>query len=229
VDIGRAFSFVFEDANWVKKILIGGLISLVPLLGGMVTYGYMLEIVRRAYEGSGDELPEWDDFGGYLLRGLILFAALLIWFLPVIVLLGCVVGLLIAATDTSDNDGVAVISSLVLFGVVSVLILVIVVWSVVFLPILAGRYAVERRFGALFEFGEIWSEVRRAGAVPLLLLFVTYLAASMIGQLGIIACFIGVIFTAFYSNLVIAHGAGQVYRRARSLGEPAAPTSAPAF
>ena len=229
MDIGRAFAFVFDDDEWIKKILIGGLITLIPLIGGFVAYGYMIEIVRRIYAEGDERLPEWDDFGGYLTRGFVLVVGTLIWFLPIFIVMGCLVALLAATTSTSDGDGVAVLGGLMLFGLVSVMVLLIPVWAAVFLPILIGRYAIEQRFGAMFEFSEIIAEVRRVGAGPLLMLFVTYLAASVVGQLGFIACFIGVIFTAFYADLVVAHAAGQVYRRARGLGDIAQPSQAPAF
>jgi hypothetical protein len=221
MDIGRAFAFVFDDPSWVKKVLIGGLITLagviIPLIPSFILYGYMLEIMRRVYLGQTDALPEWNDIGGYLARGFFLTVALFVWLLPAILLTGCAVGAIIVASGSSGDDAVAGVSGLLAFCLFGALILVIMVWAVAFMPIVAGRYAVERRFGAMFAFGEIFAEVRRAGVGALLLLLLTVIIAGFIGNLGIIACLIGLFFTSFYSNLVIAHGAGQVYRRARGM------------
>ncbi len=217
MDFGRAFNYVFNDPEWVKKILLGGLISLIPLIGGFVVYGYTLEIVRRVYTAESNPLPEWDDFGGYLSQGFLLWIAMIVWFLPVSILIGCIAGALAAAGGATGDDAAVAISTIAAIGLFSVLFLVILVWAVLFLPIITGRFAVERSFGSMFQFSEILAEVRQTGVGTLLLLMVLYLVAGFVGQLGFVLCLVGVIFTSFYSNIVIAHGAGQIYRRARGL------------
>ena len=234
LDLGRAFSFVFDDPEWVKKILVGGLILLagfiIPILPGLVLYGYALEITHRVYQGRSDALPEWDDIGGYFVRGFLLSVAIFFWLMPVILLITCVAGGVAVAASVSGEDVIAVFSGFILFGLLGVMFLLLLLWTVAILPIIAGRYAVEERFGAMFEFGEIMQEVRRVGAGPLLILLLTVIVAGFISQLGFVLCFVGVAFTSFYSYLVIAHGAGQVYRRARGMDvPPTATTSLAAF
>jgi len=46
MDIGKTFTYVFEDEDWVKKVLIGGVINLIPIVGFFFTAGYMLEMGR---------------------------------------------------------------------------------------------------------------------------------------------------------------------------------------
>ena len=227
MDVGRAFGFVFDDEEWIKKILIGGGVSLIPIVGTFLIYGYMLEIIRRIYTADAEELPDWEDFGGYLVRGLLFFVALLIWFLPVILLITCVAIAIAIAGGSANDDTVAAFTGLTLFALFGLLFVLIALWGVVALPIISGRYAVERQFGSMFQFGEIMRDIRVAGAGPILMLFVVYLVSAFIGQLGFILCLIGVIFTSFYANVVVAHGAGQVYRRARGL--PPAPTVTTVF
>ena len=57
MDIGKAFSFVFEDEEWVSKILIGGLIALIPLVGQLVVLGYALKVAQNVAQGSPRPLP----------------------------------------------------------------------------------------------------------------------------------------------------------------------------
>ncbi|MEZ4523780.1 MAG: DUF4013 domain-containing protein [Thermomicrobiales bacterium] len=198
-------------------------------LASFVIYGYMLEILRRVYFGRTDVLPEWDDIGGYFVQGFVVSVGLFIWLLPPILLIGCVGGGIAIAGNSSGNDGLAVFSGLFAFGTISVMVLLTLIWSVAFLPIIGGRYAVEQRFGAMFEFSEIFAEVGRAGVGALLVLLLTVIIASFVGNLGFVACLIGVVFTSFYANVVMAHGAGQVYRRARGLGPDMASSQSPAF
>jgi hypothetical protein len=220
LDIGRAFAFPFDDGEWVKKILIGGLVTLIPVVGSFIVYGYMLEVTRRSFAGSDGELPEWDDLGGMLASGFFLWLAYMVWFLPIILLIICAAFVIIFSGLASGSDALIGISFLFMFMVLMPLIFLVSILAAVIQPLLLARYALERRFGALFEFGAILAEVRLIGLVPLLLMLVTVLAAQSLASLGMIACFVGIYFTSFYASLVMAHAGGQVYRRARGL-EPA--------
>ena len=74
MDIGSAFTFVFDDEDWIKKVAIGGgiillgIILLPLLLLGLLLFlplnGYMLEVLKNVRDGQAKPLPEWSDFGG---------------------------------------------------------------------------------------------------------------------------------------------------------------------
>ena len=98
----------------------------------------------------------------------------------------------------------------------------LLVYQVTVFPILMARYAVLREFGAMFQFSEIIAEVRQAGSNLLMMLLIV-IVAGFISQAGIIACFIGVVFTTFYSYQVLGNAAGQLYRLARGDAAPATP------
>ena len=38
MDIGKAFSFVFEDERWVSKVLLGGLFMIIPIVNYVMMY-----------------------------------------------------------------------------------------------------------------------------------------------------------------------------------------------
>lgn len=38
MDLGLAFTFPFQDENWLQKILIAGLIMLIPFLGWLAVF-----------------------------------------------------------------------------------------------------------------------------------------------------------------------------------------------
>lgn len=218
MDIGRAFSHVFDDEEWVKKILIGGLISLIPLLGSFIIYGYMIEIVRRVFYATGsNELPEWDDFGGYLTRGFFFWLGLVLWALPFVLLIISMVVAVIFLGLATGESAVFGVSFILSFIILIPALMLFSLASALAVPILLGRFAIQGRFGAMFEFDAIFDDVRRIGVVPLLLVAGIYFAAGYVGQLGVYLCFIGVIFTSFYGQLAIAHAAGQTYRLASGL------------
>lgn len=229
MDISRAFSYVFDDEEWVKKVLVGGLITLIPLLGSFIVYGYSIEIARRVHRSPDmNELPEWDDFGGYLTRGFIFWLGLALWASPFILLIiGMIVMAIVLAAATGE-EAVFGVSMTVGFITLLPAIMLYSLVSAVVIPVLLGRFAIRGRFGAMFEFGAILDDARRIGGVPLLLLGGTYFAADYLGGFGIFLCLMGVIFTGFYGRLVIAHAAGQTYRLASGLTPGTAGVQAPA-
>ncbi|MEZ4523781.1 MAG: DUF4013 domain-containing protein [Thermomicrobiales bacterium] len=153
---------------------------------------------------------------------------LAIWVLPFVLLFACGVLLAILFGVAAGEEAFVGISVFFFYLVMMPAILLLSLAAGLAIPVLLGRFAIHGRFGAMFEFGEIITEVRRVGPVPLLLVVVTYLVAGSLGQIRILLCFIGVIFTGFYGNLAIGHAAGQIYRLAR-YGKPVdapAPASA---
>jgi hypothetical protein len=105
--------------------------------------------------------------------------------------------------------GLGVIFSCLLFPV-------FLVYQVIFPPIVTARYAVNRTFGTMFEFNEIFQQVQRAGSALVILYLIT-LVAYFVGLVGLVACIVGVFFTGAYAGFVVAHATGQVYRKASGM------------
>ena len=70
MDIGKAFGFVFEDEEWIKKLLLGALITLIPVFGQFTLMGYIVAVIRNVLAGSYRPLPEWENLGTYFKDGL---------------------------------------------------------------------------------------------------------------------------------------------------------------
>jgi len=51
MDIGRAFNYPRNDPGWVTKMLILGVVSIVPILN-LAGFGYMIEGLRRVARGD---------------------------------------------------------------------------------------------------------------------------------------------------------------------------------
>ncbi len=53
MDFGKAFTYAFEDQDWLKKLGIGGLLLLIPIFGILAVMGWTVEITRRViHRGS---------------------------------------------------------------------------------------------------------------------------------------------------------------------------------
>jgi hypothetical protein len=72
MDLGRAFGFFFEDENWLNKVLIGGLLQIIPIVGQLALLGYLFEVARNVAQGNPRPLPDWSDLGTKLVKGVYL-------------------------------------------------------------------------------------------------------------------------------------------------------------
>ena len=54
--VGDAFVWPFRDPRWAEKIVIIGLIGLIPIVGGINTLGWLLATVDRLRSGE-EQLP----------------------------------------------------------------------------------------------------------------------------------------------------------------------------
>ncbi len=221
MDFGKAFSYVFEDENWVTKVLIGaGMFLLgfliIPLL---IVVGYGVRVTRNVIEGAEKPLPDWDDWGGFIKDGLMMAIIFIGYAIPIFLLM--ILGGVFSALG--NRGGAAAIFALIGF-LFSCIQFIYSIALALILPGIVGRYAATGEIGAAFAVGEIFQSFKENVGLYLMA-FVVYLVAQIVGSLGMIACGIGVLFTAFYSQLIVAHAYGQVYREAFGGGgtiEPAA-------
>ncbi|MCK4900594.1 MAG: hypothetical protein KAS38_17565, partial [Anaerolineales bacterium] len=62
MDIGKSFTFSFEDKDWITKYLLGALISAIPILN-FAWMGYMIELIVNVADDVPSPLPDWSDLG----------------------------------------------------------------------------------------------------------------------------------------------------------------------
>jgi hypothetical protein len=206
MDFVLAFSFPFKDEKWISKILIAGLIGLIPVIGWIVLLGWQIEVIRRVIQGSNEPLPDWSGFGDYLILGLKGIVIALIYSLPII-LLSIPVPILSSILDSADASVVVAIISFC-FSCISLLYGIVLAFVI---PAAFGRLAATNRLVDAFNLSAIWGLVRNALGSYVIAIIGTIIA-SFVGTLGVIACFIGIIFTWAYYNVVAGHLYGQAYR-----------------
>jgi hypothetical protein len=195
--IGDAFVWPFRDPDWLGKIAIMGLILLIPIVGGINGLGWMLATLDRLRAGEQKLPPANFD---YLGKGVQLFLVYLVYYLAlaVLALLFYTPAILILSFQGSHN------ANLFLVGVGIALLLLTL--SVVTLGALALTFAmpaivlaVDRGgFAAGLNVGQIVTRMR-ASLISTLIAGLMLIAAGLVGQLGSVACFIGVVFTSAYA------------------------------
>jgi hypothetical protein len=215
MDFGKAFTFVFEDDDWIVKILLAAAILLLGILFSWVLLiplilallllgGYSVEITRRVIQGDPNTLPEWDNWGDMFVDGLKVFVIGIVWGLPTIIV-GMCFGFMIAVLGESAEGFTAFLSFLLsCFNIV---------WAIVMsitLPAAIGHFVANDDLSAAFRFGEVLGLVRD-NFVTYLLTFIMSWVAGLIGSLGALLCFVGWFVTIPYASFVTGHLYGQAY------------------
>ncbi|GEM_PF-2222066 len=77
IDLKRAITFYRQEPDSLRKLALGGVVGLVPILGWAAVLGVGVEVYRNVVkEGDAPVLPEFSELGSVLFRGLSALAAL---------------------------------------------------------------------------------------------------------------------------------------------------------
>jgi hypothetical protein len=220
MDIGSAFTFMFDDEEWMKKLAIGGGIALVgtilsPILVGLVLFlplgGYMLETLKNVRDGQ-TKLPEWSDFGNLFMKGLMIFLIVLIYNIPVM-LLACLSGGANAAMAQPDLDEGVIQALTIVAGCLSCVQFLLSLFINIIIPAAFIRYAQYDTFGSAFQFGEIFAFITGNFGSYIVAVLLSWVA-GFLAIFGVILCVVGVFLTWFWAMLVSANLYGQVAKQA---------------
>ena len=211
MDFAKAFSFVFDDPDWVKKLIIGGIVSLIPVIGSLVALGYMIAVGRNVIRGNPQPLPEWSDFGQMIIDGLYVFVIAIVYTLPIFLVM-CIIMLPAMAIGGAfgDNGEMGAIGALGIccFSGFAIIYSIVVGW--LFLPAAIARYADTGDMMSALRFGEVLA-ISRANPIVFLMALLVSWVASLVASVGIILCCVGVIFTSFYAQCVTGYAYAQAY------------------
>ncbi|MFQ5613283.1 MAG: DUF4013 domain-containing protein [Anaerolineae bacterium] len=223
MDIGSAFTFIFDDEDWIKKLLIGGVILLfaIPLsvvLVGIALFlpiaGYMLQTLQNVRDRQATPLPEWSDFGGLFSKGLMVTVVYIVYLIPIIILACASFGVAFAMNEAS-SDAVDVLA--IVNICLSCLQIIVGLAIGLFLPGALIFYAEHEQFGDAFKFGEILSFIKSNLGDYIIVFLVTWVA-QFIAQFGVILCLVGVFVTGFWALLVQSNLFGQLARKRMDMG-----------
>ncbi len=217
MDIGKSFTYVFEDPNWIMKVLIGGIVLLIPIVNFAV-FGYMLTTLKNVADGQPNPLPEWSDFGAHFMKGLYAFVGALVYLLPGIIVICCAqlltigVGSVAGAAGGRDTGG-ALASAVGFLG----LCLSCIAYLYIFLAALTlyapmTRFAMSANQLSLFwDFRGNLAFIQRNLTNYIIALLISFVA-SFVAEFGIILCIVGVLFTLFWGYMVWAHVFGHLWK-----------------
>jgi Protein of unknown function (DUF4013) len=209
--LGDSFSFPFRDPRWVEKVLVQGLILIIPIVGLIAAAGWMLMTYDNLRAGRQELAPA----GFYLSRGIGLFGAWLIYSfvlsLPGDVLSGFGSGM--SANHPFTGTPVSALGSLL--GFAAQLLLYFLLPSIIVMTY-------HRGFSGGMDVDGVWrlaTSNLNNSVMAGLIMFV----AGIVAAVGIIACCVGVFFTGAYAAMVMT-GAASWFERQQPL--PAGPQPA---
>ena len=204
MDFGRAFTYVFEDEEWIAIILIGALAMIVPFM----SIGLMLVVARNVVRGNPKPLPRWSEFMEILRTGFWGFVVMLVYALPIVLVAFVMLCPIIAIAAVSGSEEAAGgFVALATICMVPVLIVagIFVQWLI--FPAL-GRFIQTNDFGYAIRVREVWAETRRnAGLWGMVLLM--YFVCNFVAGLGSMLLFVGLFLTLAYAQAVFGHILGQ--------------------
>lgn len=158
MDIGKSFSYPFEDDQWISKLFIGAIVNAVPIINFAFT-GYTVNIVRKVSDGETLPLPDWSEFGDNFVKGFLIWAAGFIYSLPAIIVACLPIGLLAIPVATSEGSNVSETFFSVFTGIGIFLVCLLAIYILLlsfYLPAVYINFARKGSFGSCFEIGEIF-------------------------------------------------------------------------
>jgi len=225
MDFSKALAYPFDDEDWLKKLGILLLVMFVPILNGMAVSGWTFETAQKVKANDPRPLAGWDDFGGTIMRGLMIWLAQLIYMIPALIFV-CggyavsAIALMGAAGSNGDSSdalaGVATIIPLCCYCLAALLM-------IASLAVYAGgllRYMERPEFSTFMQFGENFAFVQKnIGDFLMAMLFIAgavLLPGIVIGWTG---C--GLLVVAVFQAYFSAHILGQLAAKLQGSAAPA--------
>lgn len=207
--IGNAFTYVFDDRDWITKVAIGGLLTLFSflLIPIPILYGYYLEIIKRTRDSAETILPTWSGVGEHFGNGLTVTIGSFIYYIPLLILQIC--NTFVSAGGIQSDS----------FEVASLLLLALACANGIYgiavgfiLPAAYIRHLETGTLGGMFQVGKIW-RIIRAQLGRYVLVLVGSIIAMLVGAVaGAIPCGLLLPWGFFWTALVSANLIGQYWR-----------------
>ena len=225
MDAGRAFTYVFEDRDWVSKIAIMVIMMFASIFLMPVIFlgfaplcmllGYMAEIVRNVRDEQSMILPKWDDYGKLFNTGFGVLIGFIIYNTPMFIMGFC----LTSAGGVISDD---LISGFFTIIALCCLVPIMLIYSVIFYPMLGIgmiRYLDTGRINAFFDLGGLFGTMTSMGAWTVQWLLYAIGVNLLFLFVGLIPC-IGQIIYAAMVIPVQGHLLGQYAHAIDQHGNP---------
>lgn len=217
--VGDSFAWAFKDPQWASKMLIQGLIVIIPIVGWIAMTGWLMMAFENARSGK-NELP---PAGFHLERGFPIFLVFLVYGIVLkipSIILYAIAG---AAAGASNGNNAGAVAGSGLGSLAGLLSLVTSLFLAFLVPALIVNTYHHGLAGG-FDIQRVWQYATvnvSNSVITALIVFV----ASIIGGLGFIVCCIGIIFTIPYENTITAAACAWFERQQSAPATPPPPAA----
>lgn len=178
MDFGNAFVFVSEDKDWVKKIAVGGILTLfvwliVPIF---MILGYQIEVMRRVVNQDPEPLPAWEEWGRLFTDGLVVWVGGFIYALPAVLLALCSMIIWLPAASGDETLAGLAIAGIVIIACLFVLFALALAFII---PALYIQYVRNGDFGSMFRVREV-VDIARGNLVNIVIIFLVIVVANLL-------------------------------------------------
>lgn len=193
-NLKEMLEFPLKDKEWLMKIILGAVITIVPVLN-LLSMGYLLKCIHQGARGI-QELPEWDEWVDLFKDGVLVFVILILYLLVPLVL-----GFILSLIP----------------GVGQILYVVLVFAAGAVIPMAIANFSVRRELADAFAIGEIIFYVNRVLNYYAASYFAYFMILLISTGLFIGIPFIGSFMASiiiFYASIVFFTFLGIIYREA---------------
>lgn len=202
--VGDAFGFPFRSPNWLGTVVLQGLILIIPIIGQIALLGWLLVTIDNIRAGRYELAPA----GFHLGRGIALFGVELVYGIGLFIIPGILQGLGSALLAGNNGFGGFLLTLALVLELAASLLLAFLT------PVLILRTS-QYGFAGGIDVGAVWQQATANVAQTVVAALLIYVA-GLIASLGLILCFVGVLFTSIYAYGVTA-GVVSWYERTQGL------------
>jgi len=213
MDYGKIIRFPMNDKDWIMKIIIGGVLSIIPIVN-FIANGFQLKVMKNSINKTPG-MPEWKGFIDLFVKGIIVFVIALIYMIVPLVIFGAVAGFsaISAAMGGFANPYSIIVTILPALFIGGILMLIIGF----ILPMAISMYAKSNNFSDAFKFSEILNRIKSIFGeylVSYIVIVIFGIILGLIMLIPIIGWIIG-FFGTFYLGVVALNMFGELYLKSK--------------
>jgi hypothetical protein len=214
MDYGKIIKFPMEDKDWIMKVIIGGVLSIIPIVN-FISSGYQLKVMKNAINKKPG-MPEWKGFMDLFVKGLIIFVIALLFMIVPLIIFGAIAGFSVISVVMGDltnpyNIVLAILPALFIGGILFLIIGFI-------LPMAIAMYAKSDNFSDAFKFSEILNRIKSIFGEYLVSYIVIVIFGIILGLIMLIPVIGWIIgfFGTFYLGVVALNMFGELYTKSKA-------------
>ena len=184
--VGDSFAWPFQDPGWFSKMVVQGLIFIIPIVGWIALAGWLVLTIDN-YRAGRRELP---PAGFHLERGIALFVVLLAYGIVIAI----PITVLYTVGGAGHNGAVSALAGLI--NLALTLLFAFIAPSLILHTYRGG-------FNGGFDVNAVW-ETATANTSNTVIAGLLVYVARLVGGIGFLLCCVGALFTIPYSTAITA-------------------------